>query len=162
LVGQTLVHLGRDTDLRARLADDRDLLPRAVEEFLRVFSPAQALARTVTQPTEVAGCPLEAGDRVLLAWSSANRDVEQFTDPDEVDVERWPNRHLSFGAGVHRCAGAHLARLMSVTMLREILERMPDYRLQEEGLAPYATNGVNAGWRAIPVTFTPGFRLAEQ
>ena len=70
----------------ARLAEDPELLDRAVEEFLRVFSPTQALARTVTQDTEFHGCPMKEGDRVLLAWSSANRDPAQFDHPDEVDL----------------------------------------------------------------------------
>ena len=81
LVSQTLVHLYEHPDQRARLAEHPELLDRAVEEFLRVFSPTQALARTVTHDVDFHGCPMKEGDRVLLAWSSANRDPGQFDRP---------------------------------------------------------------------------------
>lgn len=156
LVGQTLVYLDEDTQLREELIAHPERLERAVEEFLRVFSPTQALARTVLADNVVSGCPVHAGDRVLISWASANRDPQQFANPDDVDIARWPNRHLAFGAGVHRCAGAHLARLMAQTMIGTVLARMPDYQVDRAGLRPYASHGVNAGWKAIPVTFSPG------
>ena len=100
LVSQALVHLARHPEQRQQLRDDPALLERAVEEFLRAFSPTQALARTVTQDTTLAGCPLQPGDRVLLAWASANRDPEAFDDPDSVDIHALaqPARRLR-----HRC-----------------------------------------------------------
>lgn len=159
LVSQTLVHLARHPDQRQRLIDERELMPRAVEEFLRAFSPTQALARTVTRDVEFRGCPLRAGDRALLAWSSANRDPAQFEHPDEVDLDRWPNRHTAFGMGVHRCAGAHLGRAIARELLGQILARMPDFVIDESGLETYAHQGVNAGYQRIPASFTPGPRL---
>lgn len=160
LVSQTLVHLDDDRDLRQRLIDNPDAMERAVEEFLRAFSPTQALARSVVADDVVSGCPVHAGDRVLISWAGANRDPDHFDNPDDVDIARWPNRHLAFGAGVHRCAGAHLARLMARTMLTKVLTRMPDYSVDRSGLQPYPSHGVNAGWRAIPVTFAPGPRVS--
>jgi cytochrome P450 len=162
LVGQTLVHLSRYPEQRRELIADPDLLPRAVEEFLRAFSPTQALARTVSQDTEFRGCPMRQGDRVLLAWSSANRDPAQFERPDEVVLSRWPNRHTAFGIGIHRCAGAHLARAIAGELLGQILERMPDYAVDETALVHYAHQGVNAGYRQIPATFTPGPRWSRR
>jgi cytochrome P450 len=159
LVSQTLVHLGRHLEQRQRLIEEPDLMPRAVEEFLRAFSPTQALARTVTRDVDFAGCPMRKGDRALLAWSSANRDPAQFDHPDEVDLDRWPNRHTAFGMGVHRCAGAHLGRAIARELLGQILRRMPDYVIDESGLESYAHQGVNAGYQHIPATFTPGPRL---
>jgi cytochrome P450 len=159
LVSQTLVHLGRHPEQRQRLIEEPDLMPRAVEEFLRAFSPTQALARTVTRDVDFAGCPMRKGDRALLAWSSANRDPAQFDHPDEVDLDRWPNRHTAFGMGVHRCAGAHLGRAIARELLGQILRRMPDYVIDESGLESYAHQGVNAGYQHIPATFTPGPRL---
>jgi cytochrome P450 len=159
LVSQTLVHLGRHLEQRQRLIEEPDLMPRAVEEFLRAFSPTQALARTVTRDVDFAGCPMRKGDRALLAWSSANRDPAQFDHPDEVDLDRWPNRHTAFGMGVHRCAGAHLGRAIARELLGQILRRMPDYVIDESGLESYAHQGVNAGYQHIPATFTPGRRL---
>ncbi len=158
LVSQTLVHLHRHPDQRSRLIEQPELLERAVEEFLRVFSPTQALARTVTRDTDFRGCPMKKGDRVLLAWSSANRDPQQFDRPDELDLERWPNRHTGFGMGVHRCAGAHLGRAMARRLIGQILSRMPDYVVDEAALETYPHQGVNAGFQRIPATFTPGTR----
>ena len=158
LVGQTLVYLDDDPSMRTRLLEQPDLMERAVEEFLRAFSPTQALARTVVADDDLSGCPMHVGNRVLISWASANRDPAQFEEPDLVDIDRWPNRHLAFGAGVHRCAGSHLARLMAQVMISTVLARMPDYRVERSGLEPYASHGVNAGWRRIPVTFTPGPR----
>jgi len=158
LVSQTLVWLYEHPDVRQELIDDPSLLDRALEEFLRFFSPTQALARTVLQETEFHGCPMDVGDRALLAWSSANRDAAQFDAPDEVDIHRWPNRHLSFGVGIHRCAGSHLGRRMALAMLRQVLERLPDYVIDMDALERYPRQGVNKGWQRIPATFTPGER----
>ncbi len=158
LVSQTLVHLDAHHEQRAELIAHPQRLERAIEEFLRAFSPTQALARTVLQDTEIAGCPMRAGDRALLAWSSANRDPQQFEAPDEVRIDRWPNRHTAFGLGVHRCAGAHIARAIAAELLGQILTRMPDYVVDRERLRAYPQQGVNAGYEHIPATFSPGRR----
>jgi cytochrome P450 len=162
LVSQALVHLSEHPEQRRELQESPDLLERAVEEFLRAFSPTQALARTVTRDTELAGCPLRTGDRVLLAWASANRDPAAFERPDEVDIHRWPNRHAGFGIGVHRCAGAHLGRAMARELIGQVITRMPDYKVDLDALVAYPSQGVNSGWRRIPTTFTPGPRLGEE
>jgi cytochrome P450 len=160
LVSQSLIWLYQHPDVRRRLIDEPELLERAVEEFLRYFAPSQALARTVVQDVEFHGCPLKAGDRALLAWASANRDeAGGFEDPDEIDIERWPNRHTSFGVGIHRCAGSHLGRAMGQRLLTEVLTRMPDYEIDLDGLVPYAAQGANAGYTRVPARFTPGPRI---
>ena len=158
LVAQTLMHLDTDRDLRRDLILHPEKLPRAVEEFLRVFSPTQALARTVTRDAAFRGLRFRAGDRVLLSWASANRDADAFDDPDSVDIDRWPNRHTSFGMGVHRCAGSHLARALAIEMLGRILDRMPDYEILHEEVVPFPHQAVNPGWKEIPARFTPGPR----
>jgi cytochrome P450 len=158
LVSQTLVWLYQHQDVRADLIEHPEKLTRAIEEFLRYFSPTQALARTVATDAEFRGHCVYTGDRVLLAWASANRDPAQFADPDNLDIERWPNRHTAFGVGVHRCAGSHLGRAMASELLGQILERMPDYAVQLDGLQAYPHQGTNTGWRSIPATFTPGPR----
>jgi cytochrome P450 len=162
LVSQTLVWLYQHQDARQRLIDEPSLLERATEEFLRYFSPTQALARTVAQDTEFHGCPMSTGDRVLLAWASANRDPAQFENPDELDIDRWPNRHTAFGVGVHRCAGSHLGREMAHQLLGQILSRMPDYVIDTDSLEAYPHQGTNTGWQKIPATFTPGPRIGEE
>lgn len=159
LVSNTVVWLYQHPDVRQRLIDDPSLLDKAIEEFLRFFSPTQGLARTVTQDIDFQGCPMHKGDRVLLAWSSANRDANQFENPDEVDIGRWPNRHTAFGIGVHRCAGSHLGRAMAKELLSQILTRMGDYVVDVDALEPYPHQGTNTGWQRIPAVFTPGPRL---
>lgn len=161
LVSQTLVWLYEHQDVRQRLIDDPSLLDRAIEEFLRYFSPTQALARTVAKEAEFHGCPVHVGDRVLLAWGSANRDPAQFEDPDVLDIDRWPNRHTAFGVGVHRCAGSHLGRAMAKELLGQILSRMPDYEVDLSQVEPYAHQGTNTGFQRIPATFTPGPRRGK-
>jgi cytochrome P450 len=137
-----------------------ELLDRAIEEFLRCFAPSQALARTVIQDVEFFGCSLKKGDRALLVWASANRDeAGGFDHPDELDIERWPNRHTSFGIGVHRCAGSHLGRAMGKRLLTEVLTRMPDYEIDLDGLVPYQSQGANFGYARVPARFTPGARV---
>lgn len=160
LVSQALVWLYQHPDVRQRLIDEPELRTKAVEEFLRYFSPTQALARTVTRDVEFHGCPMREGDRALLAWASANRDpAGGFDDPDEVDVERWPNRHIAFGVGIHRCVGSHIARALAVEMISQIVDRMPDYVVDTARMVPFRNQGANTGYSSIPVTFTPGTRL---
>jgi cytochrome P450 len=159
LVSNTVVWLYQHPDVRQDLIDHPEKLERAIEEFLRFFSPTQGLARTVTKDVEFEGCPMKEGDRVLLAWASANRDPELFENPDELDIERWPNRHTAFGIGVHRCAGSHLGRAMAKELLTQILNRMSDYAVDLDQLEPYPHQGTNSGWKRIPATFTPGPRI---
>ena len=158
LVSQALVWLCQHRDVRADLIEHPDKLDQAIEEFLRYFSPTQALARTVARDARFHGRALYQGDRVLLAWASANRDPAQFSDPDTLDIERWPNRHTAFGVGIHRCAGSHLGRAMAIELLGQILERMPDYEVDFSRTQPYPHQGTNTGWRSIPARFTPGLR----
>ena len=158
LTSNTVVWLYQHQDVRKQLQDDLSLLDKAIEEFLRYFSPTQALARTVVEETEFLGCPMKVGDRVLLAWNSANRDAQQFDDPDQLDITRWPNRHTAFGIGIHRCAGSNLGRVMAKELLGQILERMPDYVVDVDALEPYPHQGTNTGYQRIPATFTPGPR----
>lgn len=159
LVTQSLVWLYQNPDQRQRLIDDPSMVDIAVEEFLRVFSPTQALARTIMEDTEFQGCPVRKGDRALVSWASANRDASQFENPDEVDITRWPNRHVAFGLGIHRCAGSHMGKAMAREMIRQVLSRMGDYVVDMDGLVRYPDQGTNAGFHTIPVTFTPGERL---
>lgn len=163
LSGQALEWLSANPDVRQRLIDNPDLMQNAVEEFLRFFSPTQALARTVGKDAEFHGVKIKKGDRALLAWSSGNRDAAGgFENPDEIDIERLPNRHMSFGVGSHRCAGSHLGRLMARTILTQVLERMPDYKVDHANVVRYPRQGVNTGFDKLPATFTPGKRLLEE
>jgi cytochrome P450 len=116
---------------RVRLSAHPELLDTAVDEFTRWATPVGHLGRTAMTDTVVSGCPIPAGSRVLLAYGSANRDDTLFERPDEVLVDRRPNKHLAFGVGPHRCVGSHLARLQIRIVLEELLARMPRFRIPE-------------------------------
>lgn len=151
-------HLSRHPKDRDFLIEDPSRIKLATEEFMRVFAPVQALGRTVTHRTTLGGKTLEKGDRVLLSWASANRDERLFDNPDKTILDRYPNRHVGFGMGIHRCAGAHFARMQIEVVLRQVLERMPDFRIDERHSWQYPNIGVVNGWGQMPATFTPGIR----
>src|SRR6201996_3313247 len=152
----TLLHLGTHPELRRQLIEHPELHRTATDEFLRYFSVNQTLSRTVTRDVELNGQPLRKNDRVVISWLSANHDEEEFERPDQVGLDRAPNRHVAFGLGPHRCIGSHLARLMSEVMVRAVLDRIPDYRVNTDGVHQYTTNPSMTGLDSLPVTFTPG------
>ncbi|MGE3589903.1 MAG: cytochrome P450 [Ilumatobacteraceae bacterium] len=158
-ISSALLHLDRNRDDRQRLIDHPELMRTAIEEFLRVGAPQFALARTATRDVELGGCPVSKGDRVLLVWASANRDERVFDRPDEVLLDRMPNRHMAFGLGAHRCLGSTLARKQIEVALRTVLRRLPDYEVDHDRRVPAETIGVTYGMFAMPVTFTPGARV---
>lgn len=158
LIGQALVWLAENPAARGDLIENPHKVDVAIEEFLRFFSPVQTNARTAVVSVEFHGCPVHEGDRVLLPWASANRDVRQFENPDTLDIERWPNRHVAFGVGIHRCAGSHVARAMAKEVITQVLKRMPDYTVDTASCVRYSHQGVNSGWSRIPAKFTPGAR----
>ncbi|MBC7375680.1 MAG: cytochrome P450, partial [Frankiales bacterium] len=125
-----LVHLAQHPEDQRRLRSDRSLLPRAVEELLRVYSPIGDLGRVTTRPVELGGCLLPAGAPVGVFYGAANRDERVFEQPDRVLLDRRANRHLAFGHGVHRCLGAQVARLVLRTGLDAALD-LPAFRLDE-------------------------------
>jgi cytochrome P450 len=145
--------LAGNPSLRRLLRAEPDRIPDAVEEFLRLFSIASTV-RVVTRDGEFAGCPMKAGDRVVLPTASAARDGDQFQDPDEFRLDRFPNPHLAFGAGPHRCPGAHLARLELRIALEEWHRLIPDYELAAD---PPVTEYVGpvAGLTALPLRWQP-------
>src|SRR5690606_37919851 len=106
-----------------------ELLPRAVEEFLRFGGSIHGIPRTVTKEVELAGHTFRPGDSVIVNYASANRDEEMFVDAHKCVLDRRDNRHLGFGAGVHRCLGSNLARLELQVGLEQVLTRMPTLTL---------------------------------
>ena len=98
---------------------------------------------------------------MLVSRFAPNYDPNAFADPEELIVDRFPNRHVSFGLGPHRCVGSHLARLMFQEMIRQILSRIPEYELDEDQIQPYADRGMVQGWAALPARFTPGARVGD-
>jgi cytochrome P450 len=158
LIANALEWLARNPDERTRLRENPELMPRATEEFLRYFTPTQMLSRTVTEATEVAGRRLAAKERVLISWASANYDEDVFDAPDEVRLDRIPNRHQAFGLGIHRCIGSNFARSEFQIVVTEILRRLPDYEIDHATARRYPSIGVVNGWISLPATFTPTAR----
>jgi cytochrome P450 len=159
LTSNTLLHLSRAPEDRARLIADPSLLPIAREEFVRYFTPIHGLGRNATGDVEMNGWKFDKGDRVYLAYASANRDPAAFDDPETLDIARFPNKHIGFGAGMHRCLGSFLARLMFEVMIGEVLARIPDYKVIEDEIVGYPTVGLVNGYIHLPATFTPGRKV---
>jgi cytochrome P450 len=131
----------------------------ATEEFLRYYPPARTHARTVTEDFEFEGCRMRKGDRVLLSEVSSGRDHAAFPDADTFVIDRNPNRHLSFGVGLHRCVGSHLARIEFAEVLTQILQRLPDFEIDVGAVVEYPNWASVGGWAKLPATFTPGPRV---
>jgi cytochrome P450 len=161
LMANALLFLHQDRDARKRLIEEPELRKSACEEFLRVVTPVQTLARTVTRDTELGGCQLRQGDRVLIAWASANRDDKMFPQPDAIVLDRFPNRHLTFGVGIHRCIGSNIARAQFLAVLDAVLLRMPDYNVLDDEVRRYPSIGMVHGVMSAPATFTPGLRTGQ-
>lgn len=160
LIASMFLYLGEQPERRAELAADPDLIPTAVDEMLRYFTPGTGVARTVTAPVEVGGTQFQPGDRLLLGLGSANNDPAMFPEPDEIRLDRENNsRHLAFGSGVHRCLGAFLAPAEMIVLLQEVLRRMPDYRIDLGAVVGYPTIPLVNGYIAMPATFTAGERV---
>ena len=157
-ISNALLHLGRDPALRQRLIDEPEIMNTAIEEFLRYEAPQLALARTALVDVELGGRDIKAGDKRLLVWASANRDASWFDNPDAIDLDRFPNRHMTFGLGAHRCLGSTLARAQIKVALTAVLRRLPDYAIDESQATRPETVGIAYGMYAMPATFTPGQR----
>jgi len=153
-IGSSLLHLATNPDDRRRLRDEPELINSATEEFLRVFAPV-TMAREVIEDTEVGGCPMRKGDRLLLPFPSGNRDPEVFDRPDEVVLDREANRHFAFGVGIHRCLGSNLARMELRVALQTWLERIPEFTLTDPDAVTWSAGQVR-GPRTLPFAFTAG------
>ncbi|WP_433359829.1 cytochrome P450 [Streptosporangium sp. CA-115845] len=160
LIAGMFGYLGEHPERRTELAADPSLIPGAVDEMLRYFTPGTGVARTVLAPVELGGVELRPGDRVLLALGSANNDPGMFPEPDEIRFHRENNgRHLAFGYGVHRCLGAFLAPAEMIVLLEEVLRRMPDYTISAAQVTSYPTIPLVNGYISMPARFTPGARV---
>jgi cytochrome P450 len=140
-----VAYLAQHPDRRQQLIDDPSLLPDAIEELLRHQTPVTMVPRVVREPIEMRGVALQPGDPVLLVIGAANTDESAFSEPDDVDFGRSPNRHFAFGDGNHLCLGAHLARLELRVALEELHLRIPNYRVPD----------------STEIHFSPGIRQAD-
>jgi len=154
LIGNMAYRLWQHPEQRKMLADDPGLLPNAVEEVLRYDGSSQIIVRRVGQDVEMRGKKLKKGDRVGLCIISANRDSDKFKDPDTFDIRRGSRDHMAFGFGMHSCLGAALARMEVRVVFEELLKRIPEYEIEESGLAR-AHNPNVRGFTHVPATFKP-------
>ena len=148
-IGATLWHLAQHPEHRRRLVAEPDLLPIAIEEFLRAYAPV-TMARKVAKDVEVGGRTMKEGEWVLLPFPSANRDPEFFEQADQVVLDRERNRHAAFGLGIHRCLGSNLARMELTVAVREWLRRVPEFELAAPDQVRWSTGQVR-GPRELPV-----------
>lgn len=133
LIGNGIAALAAHPGERTRLQLEPERIGTAVEEFLRFESPVQATRRIALVECEIRGRRIRRGDRVVAVLGAANRDPRVFPEPDSLCIDRAPNRHLAFGAGLHFCLGASLARLEAQIAIAAFVRRFPDFELEMEG-----------------------------
>jgi cytochrome P450 len=148
-IGASLWHLAQHSEDRHRLANEAGLMDTAVEELLRAYAPV-TMARLVAKDFEFRGCPMKQGDWLLLPFPAANRDPDVFPDADTVQLNRAENRHATFGLGIHRCLGSHLARMELRVALEEWMNRYPDFELADPGAVTWSAGQVR-GPRTVPI-----------
>ena len=147
-----LIWLEGRSDLQQKLLAEPKLLDNAIEEWLRVWPPAQGIGRTVMRDIDLGGRQLRAGERIYVWFAAANRDPAKFANAEEVQIDRADAKdHLAFSGGVHRCLGALLAKLELRAMIRAIVTRMPNYQLDRAGITRLPTFRSVAGYLNVPM-----------
>jgi cytochrome P450 len=129
LIANALLTVDRHPAASQSLIDGSADPALAVEEFLRFDGPTRTVLRDVARDHEVAGQSLRAGERVLFVLAAANHDPQAFDDPETLKLDRSPNRHISFGTGIHQCLGAPLARIEAQVAIPAFVRRFPNYRI---------------------------------
>ena len=150
LISWTGKVLADHPDQRRELREDRSLIPNAIEEMLRFEAPSPVQARYVTRDVEHHGRVVPAGAVLLLLTASANRDDRRFPDGERFDIHRRIEHHLTFGHGIHFCLGAALARIEGRVALDEVLDRFPEWEVDEDHAVRARTSTVR-GWDTLPV-----------
>ncbi len=148
-IGASLWHLAKTPQDRTRLVADPQLLPTAMEEFLRAYAPV-TMARLVKEDMHWRGADMKADDWILLSFPAANRDPAQFDRAGQVVIDREVNRHAAFGLGIHRCAGSHLARMELRVALEAWLERIPAFSLDDPSAVTWSAGQIR-GPRTLPL-----------
>ncbi len=148
-IGASLLHLATHPQDRRRLVEEPDLIPTAIEEFLRAYAPV-TMARLVKEDVEIGGCPMKVDDWVLLPFPAANLDPAAFDRADEVLIDRAENRHLAFGLGIHRCLGSNLARLELRVAVQEFLAAFPNFEIADADAVTWSVGQIR-GPRTVPV-----------
>jgi cytochrome P450 len=152
LIGSGMLTLMRNPDQLAKLRSDLALIPTAVEELLRYESPSQHTGRLAPDDVEMGGKQIKKRQAVMAVMAAANRDPDQFPDPDRLDLARRDNRHVAFGWGAHLCFGAPLARIEGQVAFEEMIRMFPSWSLEPEPLV-WRTNLGLRGLTSLPVSF---------
>jgi cytochrome P450 len=152
LIGNGTLALLRNPDQLADLVANPSLLPMAIEELLRYDGPSKMEVRRAAADIELRGRTIREGDHVYLVQSSANRDGNEFDDPDQLDLRRESNRHLGFGFGLHYCLGASVARLEGSIAIDQVIRCLPNLRTAAEPEHWHPTL-ISRGMESLPVEF---------
>ena len=161
LLGNALLALYRNRDQLTKLQQDPSLLPNAVEEFLRYDSSVQLSGRGALEDTEVAGIKVPKGRQVITLLAAANRDPDQFSEPEQLDVARKDVKPMSFGGGVHFCLGAQLARLEAAVALRVLFERIPDLEITNLTEPAWKQTITLRGLAELPASWRPAKKSVQ-
>jgi cytochrome P450 len=154
-IGTIIKHLAQHPEMQIRLRAYPEAIPLAIEEFLRFEPSVAGMSRLCVADTTIHDVEVAAGERLFLSIAAANRDPREFEDPSMIDLDRTPNRHLSFGIGPHRCIGSNVARANLRIAIEELLSRLHDIRLTE---GDRVRQDPSSAWGPayLPITFTPG------
>jgi hypothetical protein len=161
IIAGGLLQLDSYQDQRDALVEDSSLVPQAFEEIVRLEGVLQFVGRTLVRDATIGGQPMRAGQRVLLLLQSANRDENEFAEPEVFSIHRTISRQVGFGHGVHFCIGAHAARLVGIALLRGLLHRFPDYR-PDRSAATRPPSEFQIGWTSLPIDVRVCRRSASQ
>ncbi|MGH3928170.1 MAG: cytochrome P450, partial [Pseudonocardiaceae bacterium] len=152
VIGNGTLALLRHPDQLGRLQQDPTLVRPAIDELVRYDTPSQIIIRVVAETTQIGGQTLNDGDLVYLVLAATNRDPARFPDPDQLDLSRPDNRHLSFGDGPHFCLGAPLARLQGEIAIGTLVRRLPALRLANEAV-PWRPNPMQRGLSGLSLSY---------
>lgn len=154
-LGMVMLRFCEEPEIPELLRRDLELIPEAVEELLRLDTPFLCIGRTATTDTDIGGHRIKKGEKVIVSWASVNRDEAEFPSPTTFESHRLRKRHLTFGAGPHRCVGSNVARMNLRVALEALLTRLHDVRLQD-GTEPIPFHSAyNRKPLVVPITFTP-------
>lgn len=151
LLGWVFLQLASDQEMQAGLRQDASQLSRVIEEMLRYFSPVTQ-SRQVSRDIELFGAPIKAGDTVCVSMTLASRDDKEFENPDVLNIDSPPRRHLVFGFGPHMCIGMHLAKLEAAVVIQRVFTRIPQFRIAP-GAVIHRRGGGVLGVEELPLVW---------
>jgi cytochrome P450 len=153
-LGMAMLRFCGEPEIFSLLRNRPEVIPEAIEELLRLDTPFPHLCRTATRDTEIGGHLIKEGEKVLVSWASANRDASEFPDPERFDAARLAKRHLTFGAGPHRCLGSNLARMNLKIAIEQLVRRFEHFQLRDESQSIPFYMAYNRTPLTVPIVFS--------